>query len=172
MARNIEIKVYLKDVASCIAKAKSLAGKEPETIKQEDIFFNCDQGRLKLRIFSPNKGQLIFYNRENSAGPKTSEYYISETNEPGRLLEVLEKSYGVRGKVNKIRQLFFIGRARVHVDQVEDLGNFLEFEVILTENESVNIGETEAYKLMSEFGISKDNLIKGAYIDLITKNIF
>ena len=171
MARNIEIKAYLKDVDSCIAKAKSLSGREPEIIKQEDIFFKCDRGHLKLRIFSTNKGELIFYNRENSAGPKTSEYYISETNEPGRLLEVLAKSHGIHGKVNKIRKLFLIGRKRIHIDHVEDLGDFLEFEVVLTENESASIGETEAYRLMSEFGITKENLITGAYIDLINKNI-
>ncbi len=116
MAINIEIKASLDNISSCIDTAKSLSGSDPEVIKQEDYFFSCENGRLKLRIFSSGKGELIFYNRKNDSGPKTSEYFISETNEPNRLLHVLEKSYGIRGVVKKIRQLFLIGNTRVHID--------------------------------------------------------
>ena len=92
MARNIEIKASLENISSSIKTAKSLSGSDPELIRQEDYFFNCENGRLKLRIFSSNRGELIFYNRKNESGPKTSEYFISETNEPDKLLDVLKKS--------------------------------------------------------------------------------
>jgi len=172
MAKNIEIKASLENVSFCLDKAKSLSGTDPEVIEQEDFFFHCDNGRLKLRFFSHQKGELIFYNRKNDSGPKTCEYFISETNEPGQLLQVLEKSIGIHGRVKKIRKLFLIGRSRVHIDQVENLGNFLEFEVVLTEDEDTNIGLIEAHRLMDQFGIRKGNLIEGAYIDLINnKNL-
>jgi len=167
MAKNIEIKASLNNVVFCLDKAKSLSGGDPEVIKQKDIFFNCDRGRLKLRIFSQKQGELIFYKRKNETGPKTSEYYISETNEPDRLLQVLEKAYGIYGVVKKTRKLFIIGRTRIHIDQVENLGNFLEFEVVLKENENPGIGKTEAHRLMDQFGLKDNNLIECAYIDLI-----
>ncbi|MBU3918089.1 class IV adenylate cyclase [bacterium] len=167
MARNIEIKASLDNVGFCLDKAKSLAGSDPEIIEQEDFFFKCDNGRLKLRFFSRQNGVLIFYQRKNDSGPKTSEYFLSETNEPEQLLQVLEKAYGLHGRVKKIRKLFLIGRTRVHIDQVESLGDFLELEVVLSENEDGETGKAEAYHLMEQFRIGNDKLIDCAYVDLI-----
>ncbi|WP_044349314.1 class IV adenylate cyclase [Dethiosulfatarculus sandiegensis] len=167
MARNIEIKASISDLAYCDRKAKILAGTEPEIIKQEDIFFNCEKGKLKLRIFSKENGLLIFYNRPEATGPKTSEYYLSSTQEPHCLLDVLERAYGSCGKVKKIRKLYMIGRTRVHLDKVENLGNFLEFEVILQDGEEVIEGEKEAKQLMEAFNISETDLLSGAYIDMM-----
>ena len=171
MAKNIEIKASLEDVDACMNKAKTLSGSDPEVIMQEDHFFHCTNGRLKLRIFSPNNGELIFYKRKNESGPKTSEYFISKTNEPNKLLDVLEKCYGIRGVVKKIRKLYLIGNTRVHIDQVDNLGNFLEFEVVLSNEEDANTGKQVAQKLMAQFGIEKDSLIDCAYIDLIEKKL-
>ena len=170
MARNIEIKAFIDNISTCISTAKLLSGSDPEVIRQEDYFFNCVNGRLKLRIFSSINGELIFYNRKNKKGPKTSEYFISKTNDPDSLLNVLERSYGIRGVVKKIRKLFIIGNTRVHIDQVESLGSFLEFEVVLSNHMSIESGEKEAQKLMEQFKINKDSLIDCAYIDLIEKS--
>ena len=169
MARNIEIKALLDNIDFCENKAKSLSGSDPEIIAQEDFFFNCSNGRLKLRIFSSDKGDLIFYNRKNDKGPKTSEYFITHTNEPSKLLQVLDKSFGIYGVVKKVRKLFLIGRTRVHIDQVENLGNFIEFEVVLSEDEETSIGKTEANNLLDQFEIKINYLIECAYIDLIKK---
>lgn len=172
MAKNIEIKASLDNVNFCLDTAKSISGSDPEVIKQEDFFFNCNNGRLKLRIFSYQKGEIIFYNRKNDCGPKMSEYYISETHEPDKLLQVLEKSFGIHGVVKKTRKLFLIGRTRVQIDHVENLGDFIEFEVVLSEDEDANIGKAEANNLMKQFGIRNDNLIECAYVDLIkNKNL-
>ena len=62
MAINIEIKASLEDIDECLNKAKTLSGTDPEVIRQEDYFFHCTNGRLKLRIFSSDNGELIFYN--------------------------------------------------------------------------------------------------------------
>jgi adenylate cyclase len=167
MAKNIEIKASLDNVNICLDMAKSLSGEDPEVIKQKDIFFNCDNGRLKLRIFSHQRGELIFYNRKSDRGPKMSEYFISETHEPDKLLHVLEKAFGTYGVVKKTRRLFLIGRTRIHVDYVEGLGDFIEFEVVLSEEEDVSRGKAEAHNLMNQFGIRNDKLIKCAYVDLI-----
>ena len=120
-----------------------------------------------MRIFSNDHGELIFYNRTNTEGPKTSEYFISSTDEPFRLLDVLTRAYGIHGKVNKIRQLYIIGRTRIHIDQVEGLGVFLEFEVVLKKDEDTHEGEIEANELMKTFNILPSDLISCAYVDMI-----
>lgn len=169
MDRNIEIKASIGNPDTCLEIAKSLSGGDPEVIRQEDYFFHCENGRLKLRIFSADRGELIFYTRNNEAGPKTSEYVITKTDEPANLLHVLKQSYGIRGTVKKIRKLFVVGRTRIHIDQVEHLGDFLEFEVVLHEEEDTALGMQEAQKFMSRFEIKEASLIDCAYMDLIDK---
>jgi len=88
MARNIEIKAYIDSVESIVPKAAALADTGPIEILQEDTFFECRNGRLKLRAFSATEGELIFYRRPDQAGPKESFYLISPTSAPdlsGRL---------------------------------------------------------------------------------------
>jgi len=167
MAKNIEIKAYLNDLAAVIEIAKSLATQPSEVLKQEDVFFNCENGRLKLRKFSAEHGELIFYLRNNQSGPKSSEYFISSTNEPALLQLVLQKAHGVAGTVIKTRTLFITGRTRIHIDQVEQLGNFIELEVVLDDGEAMEIGIDEANQLMEQLNIKQTDLIECAYIDLL-----
>jgi adenylate cyclase class IV len=63
--------------------------------------------------------------------------------------------------------LFLVGRTRIHLDRVEGLGDFLELEVVLEEGEQVQIGEAIARDLMQKLQILPDQLIEGAYIDLL-----
>ena len=59
MKRNIEIKARLRDFDSIIKRVEEIADNGPVIIEQEDTFFNCSRGRLKLRKFSDSKGELI-----------------------------------------------------------------------------------------------------------------
>ena len=63
MARNVEIKARLKDRDAAVMTAAKLSDKAPETIVQEDFFFRCEGARLKLRVFGPERGELILYER-------------------------------------------------------------------------------------------------------------
>ena len=138
-------------------------------IVQDDTFFSCPNGRLKLRAFSSAKGELIYYVRPDQAGPKESFYIISPTSSPDSLREALSMAYGQAGRVRKQRTLFLVGRTRVHLDIVENLGHFLELEVVLEDNEPVKVGEAIAHDLMVKLGISPDQLIEGAYVDMLNR---
>ena len=129
-------------------RERRLAGSEsggagiegPLEMAQDDTFFNCDNGRLKLRAFSNDAGELIFYRRVNQAGPKESFYIRSPTSSPETLRESLSLAYGQIGRIRKYRTLFLVGRTRVHLDRVEGLGHFLELEVMLVDEESAGTG--------------------------------
>jgi adenylate cyclase class IV len=146
-----------------------LASKGPLQIAQDDTFCQCDNGRLKLRAFSNDSGELIFYRRVNQAGPKESFYLRSPTSSPETLRESLSLAYGQIGRVRKYRTLFLVGRTRVHLDRVEGLGHFLELEVVLVDDESAEQGIREAGDLMDQLGIQPEQLIEGAYLDLLGK---
>jgi predicted adenylyl cyclase CyaB len=170
MARNIEIKARLESVGALLPRVKALADQGPTEIFQDDTFFSCPNGRLKLRVFSTTEGQLIFYQRPNSAGPKVSFYVISPTASPDTLREALSLAFGQIGRIRKHRTLFLIGRTRVHLDQVEGLGHFLELEVVLADGEPSEAGVAIAQRLLSELGISPTQLMESAYVDLLPKS--
>ncbi len=133
MPANIEIKALLHDRAAALAAAASLADSGPEIIHQEDIFFRCEGARLKLRIFDPDHGELIRYERPNQPGAKLSCYSIACTSTPHVLRDILTRTLGQLGTVKKVRTLYLAGQTRIHIDQVEGLGDFLELEVVLQE---------------------------------------
>ncbi len=167
MARNVEIKARIESVEALAAKVAGLADQGPIEILQDDTFFACERGRLKLRAFSATEGQLIFYRRPDQAGPKESFFVISPTASPDSLREALSSGYGQAGRVRKHRTLYVVGRTRVHLDRVENLGHFLELEVVLSDGERSERGVEEAHTLMAALGISPAQLIEGAYVDLL-----
>lgn len=170
MARNIEIKARVPDFSAAILKAAAIADQGPMEIAQDDTFFNCAAGRLKLREFSADKGELIFYRRSDQAGPKESFFVRSQTTEPATLREALSLAYGQSGRVIKQRTLYLVGRTRIHLDRVEGLGDFLELEVVLSEQDSLGGGMDEAEEIMRRLGIDASQLIETAYVDLLKAN--
>jgi adenylate cyclase class IV len=169
MSRNIEIKAYIDDIETLTAKAAVLAGGGPTEITQDDTFFRCDTGRLKLRAFPNGCGELIYYRRANQSGPKESFYVRSATGAPDSLRESLTLAYGQVGRVQKRRLLFLVGRTRVHVDDVEQLGHFIELEVVLNDDEPSEAGVCEALALMEALDVKSDHLIEEAYVDLLAR---
>jgi len=166
---NIEIKAYARDFAEIRRRAEALSDTPVEIISQEDIFFNTPQGRLKLRILPESKGQLIYYTRPDQEGPKRSDYHISLTTDPENLKHVLELAYGIRGVVRKTRYLYLVGQTRVHLDDVEGLGQFMELEVVMEEGQGDAEAQTIAEGLMASLGVERSDLLEGAYMDLLEK---
>ena len=165
--RNIEIKARVGDLAAIEARAAAIADSGPVDIAQDDTFFACPQGRLKLRELAPAQGQLIHYHRADQGGPKLSDYVIAPTSDPAALRDALTRAYGAAGRVRKQRRLYLAGRTRIHLDRVEGLGDFLELEVVLGAGDGLASGEAEARHIMAALGISEDDLIEGAYVDLM-----
>jgi predicted adenylyl cyclase CyaB len=166
-SRNVEIKARISSVEALVPRVAALADQGPVEIEQDDTFFVCERGRIKLRALSATEGQLIFYRRANQAGPKESRFVISPTASPDSLRDALTLAYGSAGRVRKHRTLYLVGRTRVHLDRVESLGHFLELEVVLAEGESPDAGVKEARALMTALGLADDQLIDGAYVDLL-----
>jgi adenylate cyclase len=69
--------------------------------------------------------------------------------------------------VRKHRTLYLAGRSRIHLDRVEGLGDFVEIEVVLADEDDVEDGVREAHALMASLGIDPSRLVAGAYVDLL-----
>ncbi len=167
MPRNVEIKARIESVEALMAQAAAIADEGPIEIAQDDTFFACNAGRLKLRAFADGRGELIFYERADAKGPKESFYLISRTDHADALRDVLTHAYGESGRVVKHRTLYLAGATRIHLDRVAGLGEFLELEVVLDEHGSTETGVRTAHEIMGLLGVEPSQLIEGAYVDLL-----
>ncbi|MEZ2390644.1 class IV adenylate cyclase [bacterium RCC_150] len=168
MPTNIEIKARIDSIEKLLPVVASMADEGPEHVLQDDTFFSCPNGRLKLRGLSRNHGVLIYYRRADRPGPKPSFYVHSETSDPDGLRAVLADAYGEVGRVRKHRTVFRIGQTRVHLDRVDGLGKFLELEVTVDDTLESEAAISEAHRLVAALGIEESALVKGAYVDLLT----
>jgi len=166
MPSNIEIKAKVNNPA-CLQQIVESIGQEQGRIRQEDTFFAATHGRLKLRQFSPDHGELIGYERPDNRGPAESRYRVSKTHDPKGLCTILRSALGDEGIVCKVRHLFLVGQTRIHLDQVEGLGHFVELEVVLKDGQSSEEGVKVAHDLMTRLGIQAQDLLEKAYIDLL-----
>ncbi|XP_050100135.1 uncharacterized protein LOC126580873 [Anopheles aquasalis] len=169
--RNVEIKARLageEEFERRITIAKQLTGTDGELILQNDVFFNVSSRRLKLRYLTHKKSELISYDRPDVAGPKLSQYELLELDDPERLERMLASTVGVRGRVTKRRHLFLHGQTRIHLDAVDGLGHYLEFETVLRPEQSSEEGQRIVDTMMARFEITPDDLVTGAYMDQLS----
>jgi len=169
MPTNIEIKARVNDFEELRQRAEAVSDTPVQVIPQEDTFFHIPKGRLKLRLLKPDFAQLVYYERPDQDGPKRSNYHIYATRDPAGLKTTLSLALGVRGVVRKTRYLYLAGQTRIHLDDVEGLGYFMELEVVLREDQSEAEGQSIAEGLMARLGIRKEDLLTGAYMDLLEK---
>ncbi len=167
MARNVEIKARVANVAALESAVARLADSGPLRIAQDDTFFHCAKGRLKLREFADGEAELIAYERKDLAGPKLSTYRRAPVADPASQREALAAACSLRGRVRKHRTLYRVGATRVHLDAVAGLGHFVELEVVLREDQTPAQGEVLARELLLALGLDEAQLVAGAYIDLL-----
>ncbi|XP_017030469.2 uncharacterized protein [Drosophila kikkawai] len=174
--RNVEIKAQIPGGAEGFSArldiARRLTGSsKAEEINQRDVFFESPLGgRLKLRYLrAPARSQLVFYDRPDVAGPKLSKFNKIEIDEPEVLEKILSQSNGALGVLAKKRHLFLHGQTRIHLDEVKDLGYFMEFEVCLKPEQTLDEGQVIAEELVREFGIEEKDLMTGSYFDELLK---
>jgi predicted adenylyl cyclase CyaB len=167
MARNVELKARLADLAAVRKIAQRLATANLGIQQQTDTYFHCRHGRLKLREIAGQPAQLIPYRRPDCAGAKGSEYRLVEVPNAIGLKQALTAALGVLAVVDKVREVFLVENVRIHLDEVAGLGKFIEFEAVLTATVDESVGQSQVAQLQRDFGIRDSDLVSGSYSDLL-----
>jgi adenylate cyclase class IV len=167
MPINIEIKARVPDPAALERAVARLGASGPEILVQEDTFFAAPRGRLKLRRLAPDRGELILYSRAEGRDPRPSDYTLAPTADPAALLRILAATLPTLGVVRKTRRLYLAGQTRIHLDEVEGLGSFMELEVVLREEQTDSDGAAIARDLMRRLGIADADLLARTYFELL-----
>jgi adenylate cyclase class 2 len=124
---NIEIKARTTRAAAIRQFLLNEGADFKGTDYQSDTYFNVPNGRLKLRQGNI-ENSLIYYERQDQPGPKASNFNLVQIEDGGALKELLIKSLGIKVIVEKQREIYFIENVKFHIDQLGQLGNFVEIE--------------------------------------------
>lgn len=163
--QNLELKALAPESSRVGAALLRLGAHYECLLVQRDTYFHAPNGRLKLREIEGKPSQLIAYDRPEDQAQRFSRYRITEIADPQGLIAVLTQALGVRGVVAKRRKLYLWQDSRIHLDEVEGLGNYLEFEVLSQGNSCSDWDRMEA--LMTAFGLRDADSIQASYSDLL-----
>lgn len=164
---NVEIKARYENAEFLHETLKTKGAEYKGCDHQIDTYFNCPEGRLKLRQGNI-ENTLIYYNRTDQAGPKESDIALTQVMLDSNIKHVLEKAYGVKVEVDKKRHIYFIDNVKFHVDEVKGLGSFMEIEAIDDSGsigvEKLNLQCREYMKLLK---VQDEDLVEVSYSDLL-----
>ncbi len=164
---NIEIKAKHENITFVRNYLKEQKADFKGIDHQIDTYFQSSNGRLKLREGNI-ENHLIFYERNNQAGPKQSDVILFDNTPGSSLKEILTKSIGTKVIVDKKREIYFIENVKFHVDEVKGLGNFIEIEAIA---DNGNISREKLLEqcnyYMEQLQIKSENLLTNSYSDML-----
>ncbi len=167
MSLNLELKARIASLEECVAIAREMGAEDRGLLVQEDTYFHVRCGRLKLRERQGVPAELVYYERKETGDERWCDYELFAVEQPALLKTMLCSALGTLAVVNKSRRLFLYEGARIHLDEVALLGQFLEFEVP---------GGKRAVDLMKElrakFRVAQREVIRGSYCDLISGKRF
>ena len=164
--RLVELKARIRSSDQLSARLRALGATHRATLDQRDVYFRVAEGRLKLRHQRPGRDQLVFYRRPDVRDAKESDVLLHAVGDALGLEELLSAALGVDRVVVKKREVFEWHGTRVHVDRVEGLGEFLEFERDVGTDEPAAARE-RLRSLLGELGVSRSELEDGSYADLL-----
>jgi len=162
MARNIEIKARLSDLTAARAKAIGLGARAYVVEEQVDSYYALEGGRrVKVRRINGGRSELIDYERPEGSGVRASDYTITpladDAPAPGDPVVV----------VRKRREVLLIDNVRVHLDQVEGLGSFLELEAVVDAAHDDAVCRAQVDRIMDALGLREVDLIRASYAELL-----
>lgn len=173
--RNLEIKLRLTPARlTALAATVRAAGLPLTVLDQIDTYFRAPAGRLKLRQITDDgkesAAELIAYQRPDLTGPRWSAYELLPLapDVANRLKTMLAATLGVEDVVAKRRLVAIRGRSRIHLDQVEGLGSFLEIETVAQADDDAGIDQ-ELQATLEWLGVDlgSEEPIDGSYADLM-----
>lgn len=167
MPLNVEFKARCRKPQHVRAVLRDMRAELAGVDHQTDTYFNVPSGRLKLRDGNVERN-LIYYRREDGESPKPSEVSLAPCPDPRPLLSLLSSALGIRCVVRKRREIYFYGNAKIHVDEVPGLGEFVEVEVIAEHDEADREAmHRSCHEWMGRLDVDAEDLVASSYSDMI-----
>jgi len=166
--KMVELKARVDDHNFLRKKLSSLGAEYTGNFQQTDLYFVVPEGRLKLReVKGTSTAELIYYERENIAGPKQDNAFLLRVQESEDLKNILKKILKPLIVIQKVREIYWYQGTKIHLDTVKTLGKFVEFERQTGDESSmVKKDQLVLEKLREQLEIDSSNLETLSYSDL------
>jgi len=166
--RNVELKAVDPDPPVTLAAALAAGAGDEGVLVQRDTYFEVPRGRLKLREEEGRGAQLVAYERPDDPAVRVSAYHLIDVPDPAAAIAGLTATHGPpRVVVAKRRHLLLLHNVRIHLDEVEGLGRFVELEAVVPEDGDLDLERDKVDQLRADLGITDDHLRPGSYADAL-----
>ncbi len=166
---NIEFKAELRNRSAARQQCKLLGATRMGLLRQTDTYYRLADGRLKRREAPGEPTEWIFYHRRDIVRPRMSDYAILTDAQARRRWGTQSLKEWVR--VLKRRELWLLKNVRIHIDEVQGLGDFIEFEAVVSEKHDTKSCHQFIGRLREVFGPTMGEPVGPSYSDLVATAI-
>lgn len=162
--KNIELKIILNNDRNVVKAIKKIGAK---LMHQVDTYYNCKNGRLKIREINNKYFELIFYQRPDRPSSKISNYLLlkMKRDQTEIMKNILREVLGEKSVIKKVRNLWIYKNTRIHIDKVAGLGDFLELETMVRKS-GLKYAHKEHNKIIKLLSLSNFKKVSKSYSDL------
>lgn len=162
---NVEFKAELRDLALARTICRAIKATHIATLRQTDTYYRVTSGRLKKRECEGEPVEIIHYDRANRAQPKLS--YFNVYSERQARERFGEQELPIWLVVRKTRELYLLDAVRIHLDRVDALGDFIEFEAIVSRTQNVAKCHRDLASLRERLAPALGEPIAASYSDML-----
>ncbi|MBP7901462.1 MAG: class IV adenylate cyclase [Spirochaetes bacterium] len=172
MNYEIELKAYYDDENELRSKLKSIGAVFSDKLEEEDIYFShpsrdfAETGEAFRLRKSGNKYCFTYKGPRQSGGIKIREeieFSVGDYNAAYAMVEKL--SFIPRGRVKKIREMLKYSDFTICLDDVEEVGKFIEIEKIGSDKIVI---EKEILSIAEKLGLTRFE--KRSYLTMLMEN--
>ena len=180
---EVEIKLPIRTREAVEAVLQALGFTPSACFCEEDIYFDNASGQIRkngeaLRVRTitdlqtgQNETVITFKGKKLDAvsmSRKELETGVADGEVCMQLLEALGFQ-AVRPKVKKTRQEYKRERMTACVDEVQDLGIFLELEMVISEEESREDALQEIDRVLQKLGYNLNDTMRTSYLSMLQR---
>ena len=162
---NAEFKARCSDPQDAIRRIRAAGARWLTRERQVDTYYRVAEGRLKVRE-TGSRAVLVWYFRGDTLRSKRSDVLLLPVSDPISVKRTLSRDLGVRVVVDKVRRVYLKDNVRVHVDEVRDLGLFVEIEAVGQAKDFKKL-QRQAEGMARVLGLRHSDMIRGSYSDLL-----
>lgn len=175
--REIEVKASLEDRKLFLQKAAEKGIVFGSPVIQEDTTYETDlpYGDSNWNIFRirMQDGKAILtmkYKASNRSRDNHERESVVEN--PEQIADMLGRvGYKLGVRIRKSRQKATYEGLELCLDEIDELGSFVEVEKLTDEHADVDAVQSELWKLLSELGVDSDHRIHKGYDTLMHEHI-
>lgn len=175
MRKEIEVKAKVDDLENIVKKLQEKGCVISEPITQKDSVYISPEVSYEDMKFGDNflrvretKNRSYFTLKQMQANELDNIEEETEISDPEAMKKSLEiLGYTLAVRVNKTRRKTNLDGLEICLDEVENLGQFIEVEKITDDSEDAEKVQEKLFYFLSQFGTSKEDRVKQGYDTLI-----